>query len=560
MARRSRKKVNEVLIKQPGTATEKAQKKIPTAAYARLSRENNGGEDTDSLDTQIAYLTQYIYEHPEYELKEVYADNGHTGTDFERTEFMRMMDDARRGRVGCILVKDLSRFGRNHIETGYYIETLLPKLNVRLVAINDNFDSSREADRNGLATPIRNMVNEMYAMDLSRKIHTANDERKKNREKLPQGTAPYGYDMNADKTQYVVNEKVADYVRMIYQWALLGDGNSIIARRLNFIRATTAGEIAKTTMYELKRKNKWDGGKVYGVIVNPTHTGDICYGHTGELKCDPSARRGWLDKKDWTIHKNTHEPLVPRDDYWTIMDRMHERSPRRKGNGEKSAERDALKPEFSKMVYCARCGHFMRYSRYKHDYVNDGNYYPVYYCAGSNMKNRYCRNVVHEDFLKMVVMDQVRLQMGIICGKAEELLGSGDKNPLLSVKKKIMAAEKAVADEKEKQARLYEDFASGIIEEEDYSILKERCIVNEQESEAKLLDIQVEQRELESRMGELKSLTAEYRDKRDMPEFDGNLVRSMINRIKIYEKNRVEIEFKHNDLMEYLEKASVNVV
>ena len=559
MARKSRKKTNEVVIQAQTDFGEKTFAKIPTAAYARLSRENNGGDDTDSLDTQIAYITQYIQEHPEYEITEVYTDNGHTGTDFERTEFMRMMDDARRGKISCIVVKDLSRFGRNHIETGYYIETLLPKLNVRLIAINDNFDSSREADRNGLSTPICNMVNEMYARDLSKKIRAAKEERNKRRDKLPQGVAPYGYDMNEEKTQYVVNEEVAEYVRLIYQWALLGDGNSLIARRLNFIHALTAGEIAKTTMYALKRKGSWDGGKVYEVLINPTHTGDICYGRLYERKFDVNARRGWLDREDWTIHKNTHEPLVPRDDYWAIIDKMKERSSRAKVRNEKLKERDELHPEFARMVYCAKCGHYMNFARYKHDYANDGNYYAAYCCGAPDMKHKHCNTVVYEDFLKIVVMDQVRLQMGIVCGRAEELLGSGEKNPLLSVRKKIMTVEKAIADGRDKQARLYEDFASQIIEEEDYRILKERCIVDEQEGKARLSDLQIQLRELESRMEELKSLTKEYHDKKDMPECDGELVRGMINRIKIYEKNRVEIEFKHNDLIEYLEKASVSL-
>ena len=351
MARRSRKKTNEVVIQPAKVIAPDSITRIPTAAYARLSRENNGGVDTDSLDTQISYLCQYIKEHPEYELTEVYADNGHTGTDFERSEFQRLMQDVSRGKISCIVVKDLSRFGRNYIETGYYIENILPKLNVKLIAINDNFDSSRESDRNGIATPIKNMVNEMYARDLSKKIRATQKERRKCRDKLPHGVAPYGYCMNEDKSQYLVNEEVADYVRMIFQWSILGDGNVVIARRLNFIRAITAGEIAKTTQYALKRRSIWDGNKVRDIITNPVHTGDLCYGRTHELKFDVNAKRGWLDKKDWVIHKNTHEPLVPRDDYWELRERVKERR-KKKGSNEPVPERDKLKAEFPKMVLC----------------------------------------------------------------------------------------------------------------------------------------------------------------------------------------------------------------
>lgn len=562
MARRSRKQTNEVVIQKAHIAGAGMAEKIPTAAYARLSRENNGGTDTDSLDTQISYLCQYIKDHPEYKLTEVYADNGHTGTDFERTEFLRLMEDVNRGRIGCIVVKDLSRFGRNYIETGYYIENILPKLNVRLIAINDNFDSSRESDRNGMATPIKNMVNEMYARDLSKKIRAAKEERNKRRDKLPQGVAPYGYRMNEDKSQYIVNEDVADYVRMIFQWSLLGDTNATIAKRLNFIHAVTAGELAKTTQYALKRRGRWDAGKVYDVLVHPIHTGDICYGRTYERKFDVNAKRGWLDRKDWTVHKNTHEPLVPREDYWTIRERMKERAksmkPRRA-----VADRDTLKPEFAKMVYCSKCGHFMSFVKLKHDYANDGNYYPAYYCSGADQKAKHCSGTVYEDFLKIITMDQVRMQMSLFCDRARAIFGedgiNGKKNPLLSVEKKLVAANANIEKCREKQARLYEDFAMGIVEESDYHILRERCIVEEQENEDRIAVLQAEKRELEKRISELDELTKEYGIKKDIPEFDGELVRSMVKRIDIYEGNRVEIKFKHNDLMEYLERLSVGM-
>ena len=168
MARKSRRQIepkpSEAMIHAVESYRPKIQTK--TAVYARLSVEK---ETDESIETQITMLHQYIAEHGEFDLVDTYVDNGYTGTNFERPEFTRMMDDVRTGRVQCIVVKDLSRFGRNLVETGYYLETLLPRLNVRLIAINDDFDSSRESDRNSLAVPIKNLVNEMYAKDFSRK-------------------------------------------------------------------------------------------------------------------------------------------------------------------------------------------------------------------------------------------------------------------------------------------------------------------------------------------------------------------------------------------------------
>ena len=121
------------------------------------------------IQTQIELLHQYIQDHEEYKLVDTYVDDGYTGTDFDRPEFIRLMDDVRTGKIQAIIVKDLSRFGRNFIETGYYIETIFPCLNVRLISINDEFDSSRAEDRNSMVMPIKNMINEMYAKDAYKK-------------------------------------------------------------------------------------------------------------------------------------------------------------------------------------------------------------------------------------------------------------------------------------------------------------------------------------------------------------------------------------------------------
>ena len=163
MARKSRRanivqeKKEELHISTPIIT----KRQLATAAYARLSVDKE--KNDESIQNQIELLHQYIREHEEYSLVDTYVDDGYTGTDFDRPEFIRLMDDVRTGKIQCFIVKDLSRFGRNFIETGYYIDTIFPSLNVRLISINDDFDSSREEDRNSLVVPIKNMINEMYA-------------------------------------------------------------------------------------------------------------------------------------------------------------------------------------------------------------------------------------------------------------------------------------------------------------------------------------------------------------------------------------------------------------
>lgn len=185
MARKSRRAQSDNAVSTAVIANIQTKKKehlLRTAAYGRLSVENETGE---SLQTQMSMLYQYIDNHDDLQLEDSYSDNGYSGTNFDRPEFVRLMDDVRSGKIECIVVKDLSRFGRDYLETGYYIETLFPHLNVRFIAVTDDFDSIREEDRSSLSVPIKNMVNAMYAKDISKKICAAREVIKNKADSMP---------------------------------------------------------------------------------------------------------------------------------------------------------------------------------------------------------------------------------------------------------------------------------------------------------------------------------------------------------------------------------------
>ena len=191
MARKSRKN-----LPQPEQAVismqfpELDEGKIPTAIYGRLSVEDN--EDNESMETQIALVQDFINRSSELNYVDTYFDNGFTGTNFKRPAFTRLMNDVRQKKIKCIVVKDLSRFGRNYLEAGYYIETVFPFLGVRLIAVIDNFDSTRKEDMESMALPIRNMINTMYAKDISKKVWSSL-QRKKEAGYAVGSDAPFGY-------------------------------------------------------------------------------------------------------------------------------------------------------------------------------------------------------------------------------------------------------------------------------------------------------------------------------------------------------------------------------
>ena len=247
MARKSRKNRN---VESNIQTVVKKENLLDTAAYIRLSVENGGNETDETLVVQQMLVERFIEEHPDLRLEEVYIDNGFTGTNFERPGFMRLMEDVRSGKVQCIVVKDLSRFGRDYLETGYYLETILPKLNVRFIAITDDYDSSRKEDRENISVPIKNMVNAMYAKDMSKKILAAKEAQKRNGN-ITLSKVAFGYVRSEDKTRQVVDETVAPVVRMIFQWTLLGVSKREIADRLNLLGIATPGQKEKRKIYRI---------------------------------------------------------------------------------------------------------------------------------------------------------------------------------------------------------------------------------------------------------------------------------------------------------------------
>ena len=218
MARKSRKAQVQgtpvVEIKKETTA-------LSTAIYARLSVENSGKDDDgNSLQNQIDVCRDYLDGCPWLRLTEVYSDNGRTGTVFDRPAWNRLMDDVRSGKIQCIVVRDLSRFGRDYVETGNYLEKIFPALGTRFISVKENFDSfTASGSTETLSVSLQNLVNAIYSRDISKKVSTAL------RAQMETGTfrnrnLPYGYLWNEDKTAYVVDEDAAAVVRQIFEWKL----------------------------------------------------------------------------------------------------------------------------------------------------------------------------------------------------------------------------------------------------------------------------------------------------------------------------------------------------
>jgi DNA invertase Pin-like site-specific DNA recombinase len=557
MARKSRRTQN----------TEAAEKKIPlrkhqnllaTAAYGRLSVENSGYEDDESIQTQMTMLYQYIEEHPELEFADSYQDNGYTGTNFDRPEFTRLMDDVRSGKIQCIVVKDLSRFGRDYLETGYYLETLFPHLNVRFIAITDDFDSSREEDLNSLAVPIKNMVNAMYAKDISKKQCAAAKIRLSRPDAMPNGCAPYGYRFSEDKKQYLADPETAPYVRMIFQWVLMGVSFKKIAKRLDLLGALTPGQSRRQKCRGTIQQASWRENTVYKISQNPNYTGDVYMGRRRQAlykseSCKPTS------PDEWIIRENTHEPLVSREDYQRVQEIIAANGKKKEADRACHCEdRKRMPNHFPGMIYCAECGHQMNFVRYTHNYTTNKKSVTAFICPENEGKAACGGQIVYEDFLKIVAMDQIQVLIKSMCDYKKLLdkinTSQGGKNVLLSARKKLMALNVKITEAEEHQATLYENYAEGLLDAEDYQSLKEHYILSIQTMKEELRQLEQKKRMLERNINQYNELVNHLESHLDKREFNEKLVQELIERITVSKTGQIDVVFKCNDVYQNVVK------
>ncbi len=432
-----------------------------TALYARLSDENNGLEDDYSLQNQIKYLEEYIERHPYLGLVDRYVDNGKSGMSFEREEFQRMMEDVKDGKINCIVVKDLSRFGRNHIEAGYYLETIFPQLDVRFISVNDNFDSMGGGKNSDIMVPLKNMINEMYAKDTQRKV-LATLRAKEQKGERAFNMAPYGYVIDPECNYHLLPDpETADYVRLAFSLSAGGLGSTGIADRLDRLQAPTP-------LAQMKRQGKrlnvpdsrgWDYTSVMQMLRNRTYTGATVYNTKG---------RG-----EYKVIPDTHEALVSEEVFEAVNRELDERGRKRVEAIKEGKKRSEQFPNILQGVfYCGECGHAMLYDRTKNTKVLRNFRYR---CSDYSSYRKDSKDAppcgtkiacVPEQVVYKFVLDQIRHQLnaGLELEKLEQLLQTDVKER----KRKADGLKAQEASIKQKLRKLYEDYAEKTITEEEY--------------------------------------------------------------------------------------------
>ena len=546
MARKSRKNKN---IESKIQITAPKENLLDTAAYIRLSVENGGNETDETLVVQQMLVEKFIEQHPELRLEDVYIDNGFSGTNFERPGFMRLMEDVRSGKIQCIVVKDLSRFGRDYLETGYYLETILPKLNVRFIAITDDYDSSRKEDRENISVPIKNMVNAMYAKDMSKKILAAKEARQRSGN-ITLSKVAFGYVRSKDKTRQIVDESVAPAVRMIFQWTLLGNSKKEIADRLNLLGIATPGQKEKKKVTKVPlNETKWNSGTVRKILENQTYTGDII---TGKLKQSlyKGVKQYHTAPEDWNIQKDMHMPLVARDDYEELQadrEEIHKITRKRQFRYEK--DREKYQDSFPGMVRCGECGKTMYFRRYTHNYTTNERMGGGYHCSS---EQESCHgHKIEGNLLKILVMDQIQNLIRSMCDRKQLLQKmqneTKEKNIFYEAAAKVRILERKIAQTEERNMCLYEDYVAGIVEKDDFDMMKERYIRELQNLREEIQTEKQNQRILEKKVNRYMDMVTHLEKYLDKREYNEKLVQEQVEYIEVFTDGSIHICFKCND-------------
>ncbi len=553
MARKSRK-----AQAQPVAEVKKKAAALPTAIYARLSVENSGKDDDgNSLQNQIAVCEDYLDGCPHLRLTEVYSDNGRTGTVFDRPAWNRLMDDVRTGKIQCIVVRDLSRFGRDYVETGSYLEKIFPALGTRFISVKENFDNFTCGNAmESLSVSLQNLVNAMYSRDISKKVSTAL------RAQMETGNfrnrnLPYGYLWNGDKTAYVVDEEAAAVVRQIFEWKRQEVSVYTIVERLK------TGGIESPERHK-RRAGARSGGNIQGegwcpstirgILQNRAYIGEMVCGKS-ETALYKGLKKRLTEKDNWIVVSDAHPPIVSISDFEAVERQMREDSAHRETAMEWSADiRAGMIDLFAGKIFCADCGKRMYYKRQRICGCKNVTFRGVYDCSTHVRRGHAtCFNhFIRQDALNEKVFNAIRDQLQVALDYEKLLLAMRGGSGKASVREKHKAAVASVKLRlnalKKKRAGLYESYVEGILNEEEYAFAKQTY---EEQYEAlnRLLDEAVERRErfLASISPDNKWLTM-MRGAAGMTGLTQELVDAMIEKVLVYGGGRIEVVFNYNDV------------
>ena len=523
-----------------------------TALYVRLSKEDGdvasgSKNESNSIANQKSLIMDYLQSRPEFRVVSIREDDGFSGTDFNRPAFQAMMEDVKKGVINCIIVKDLSRFGRNYIEVGRYLEKLFPMLGIRFIAVNDNYDSLEADTAYDIVVPFKNLINDSYCRDLSVKIRSHLAIKRKNGEFIG-AFACYGYlkDEN-NRNQLVVDTYAGQVVKDIFRMKINGMSQYRIAEALNEQGILSPMEYKKylgshfESSFKVNPKAVWTAKAVTRILTNEVYTGVLVQGKQTTPNHKVKVRQE-VDETDWIRVENAHESLIDRVLFDIVQNLM--------GRDTRTSPNETQVFPLSGLVYCGDCGHPMvrKISRYtKKEKADTAQTYGYFLCSEKCGKGGCSWHRISENDLMGAVLGAVNLHIQKVLD-VQEALKQIENAPSRQLMIQKYQERLSMKEEERKKAErlkigIYEDLKDGLLDKEEYQKLKTEFDSRIAEADAAVKELKRQIAGLEGSRSANAPWMNYFQQFGRLEQLTRWAAAIIINKILVYEDNRIKITF-----------------
>jgi len=510
------------------------------AEYLRLSREDGDKAESDSIGNQRKLIEEFLKDKEDFVLYDTYIDDGFSGTNFDRPAFGRMIKDIECGKVNCVIVKDLSRFGRDYIDTGKYLERYFPDRDVRFISITDNIDSQKQAY--DMLLPIKNIFNEQYARDISNKVHSSIQTKQKAGDFI--GAFPsYGYKKSpSDKNRLIIDECAAEVVRMIFSLFVNGHGKQSIAAILNGQGIVCPSEYKKLQGDRYKNSNRlestsyWTYSTVRRILCNEMYIGNMVQGKkTQKMR----GRAKLKDREDWIIVRGTHEAIIDRETWDKTQDLLKRRT--------RNVDLNSNLSVFAGFLKCGDCGRALvkKAGTLGHGEGNVNYYCGTYvrsgrkYCTPHTISYKVLEGIVLDD-LRTIIRSIDNLKDMIVFPKAENTARKVSENERAGIRLELDRVRKL-------KKAVYEDYRGQLLSREEFLSYRKDYLAKE-DILSKTLQSMDEQDE-SRKPGNVFEMPWVRRllEMKEVEKLDRDIVVEMLHEIRVYENRKIEIVYKFSD-------------
>ena len=539
-------------------------KKYDVGNYLRLSVDSDY-TGSDSLENQRRLAHEFVSRHPDLNIVREYVDDGKTGTDFSRPAFSRMLADLKAGLINCVIVKDLSRFGREYIEAGNYIEKVFPFLGVRFISIVDRYDSADEnCDRELLLISLKNLMHEMYAKDISKKVGSTFRMKQEKGIFYRSATIPYGYQMNESGTNYVICKQTAPIVQEIFRQCSEGISNYTISRWLYQNHIQTPGQYFQSGSVYRKEADElklWHYSTIKRMLENSVYIGNIIR-HKSEQSFFSGKKVSLVPEQEQIVIENNHEPIIDRQMFEDVQRILSQPKGRKceLSSGKQLVSFD--KNIFQGKLFCASCkANMVRVNKYR---IINGKkeQYKTFQCSTHRNYNDLCdtRNIAENvlcDILYATIQKHLSFIKGIkkLVQKNVQYSFEEKLKQTESKKQKVINLKNCLEQE---YMRTYSDYAEGCVSQAvflQYKDVYHEKIELYKEQEKKCVK---EEKGIKKCQTALQKLVSDWLCFQNAKKLTETMVEICIERIEIFADNRVEVKLKYQDCFNDCEKYILN--